>query len=95
MRVHRGQRPYSCPDCRKSYMELSHLRRHQSVHTGEKLHPCKECDKCFSYKGSLKLHMSTHAKGIHNIPAMSAASGSEVKTTIYTLSLWISCYIQL
>ncbi|KFQ10335.1 PR domain zinc finger protein 1, partial [Leptosomus discolor] len=40
LRVHSGERPFQCPDCKKRFTQLAHLQKHRLVHTGEKPHQC-------------------------------------------------------
>ncbi|KAM5140542.1 uncharacterized protein ACMZJ9_014412 [Mantella aurantiaca] len=59
-RVHSAEKPYSCSECKKSFINKSDLVRHQRVHTGEKPFCCPLCAKCFSNKGNCDKHMRTH-----------------------------------
>lgn len=51
---------YKCLICAKSFLDLSHLRRHSVVHTGEKPFVCSVCQKGFSQSSSLKIHQRLH-----------------------------------
>ena len=53
---HRGERPFACPHCEKSYGLKRDLREHMVLHTGDKPYVCDLCGKAFARRPSLRLH---------------------------------------
>ncbi|XP_067010428.2 zinc finger protein 569 [Anabrus simplex] len=55
------ERPFSCPECGKSFLLKHHLVTHARVHTGERPHVCTECGKSFAHKHCLSTHLLLHS----------------------------------
>uniref|UniRef100_A0A8C5S5A6 Uncharacterized protein n=1 Tax=Laticauda laticaudata TaxID=8630 RepID=A0A8C5S5A6_LATLA len=53
-------KPFSCPDCDKSFNTSSQLDRHHRVHTGERPFTCSECGKSFRQWQILMVHKRIH-----------------------------------
>lgn len=57
---HRGERPFSCPHCQKSYGLRRDLKEHLVLHSGEKPYVCERCGKAFARRPSLRIHRLLH-----------------------------------
>ncbi|XP_040276750.1 gastrula zinc finger protein XlCGF67.1-like [Bufo bufo] len=59
-RNHKGEKMYSCSECRKCFRQKSNLITHERIHTGEKPYSCSECGKCYTVKSNLIIHERSH-----------------------------------
>ncbi len=57
---HRGERPFPCPHCEKTYGLKRDLKEHMVLHTGEKPYVCEHCGKAFARRPSLRIHRLLH-----------------------------------
>ena len=62
MRAHLGIRAHVCEVCGKTFIERSHLKRHEKLHTDSRLQ-CEKCEYTTTRKDKLKDHMKRHHSG--------------------------------
>ena len=88
MRIHKGERPYQCPCCFKTFTQSGNLKVHMRIHSGEKPFACDLCGRRFTQTSGLKSHLEVHRRQQTSLAATDEANKIKtgqhprVKTTV-------------
>uniref|UniRef100_A0A672QNB5 Zinc finger and BTB domain containing 38 n=1 Tax=Sinocyclocheilus grahami TaxID=75366 RepID=A0A672QNB5_SINGR len=72
LKTNSTSRTYKCSVCKRAYVTLSSLKRHENVHSWHRAYPCHYCNKVFALKNA---ENSTDILPFLNIPSVCSFEG--------------------